>query len=204
MSESHATTVLCVRKHGVVSMICDGQVSAGSTIVKGNARKIRLIGGEKIPEDKKVLVGFAGAVTDALILIQMLEKSLNNHPSDMTRGVIEFCKEWRTNKMFNRLEATLLIANGTTILTVGGSCEVLENDSPVEAIGSGGHYAKAASLALMDIETITATEVCHKAMTIAAGMCVYTNTCFTSMSIPSSASEKAVPSPSLIHNNAVT
>ena len=37
----HGTTIICVRKGSKVVIAGDGQVSMGSTIVKGNARKVR-------------------------------------------------------------------------------------------------------------------------------------------------------------------
>ena len=49
----HATTILCVRKDGKVAIGGDGQVSFGNTILKQKAKKIRVLGKEKI------LAGFA-------------------------------------------------------------------------------------------------------------------------------------------------
>jgi len=39
----HGTTILTVRKGGVVAIGGDGQVSIGQTIVKSNAKKVRRI-----------------------------------------------------------------------------------------------------------------------------------------------------------------
>ena len=39
--EPHGTTILCVRRNGVVAMGGDGQVTLGNTVMKGNARKVR-------------------------------------------------------------------------------------------------------------------------------------------------------------------
>jgi ATP-dependent HslUV protease subunit HslV len=57
-----STTILTVRKDGVVAMGGDGQVSLGQTIMKGDARKVRRL------LDGKVIAGFAGAAADAFAI----------------------------------------------------------------------------------------------------------------------------------------
>ncbi|HEY9344110.1 MAG TPA: HslU--HslV peptidase proteolytic subunit, partial [Inquilinus sp.] len=37
----HGTTILAVRKNGRVVIAGDGQVTAGNTVMKGTARKVR-------------------------------------------------------------------------------------------------------------------------------------------------------------------
>ena len=164
----HATTILMVRKGGRVVIGGDGQVSLGQTIMKGNARKVRrLAKGE-------VIAGFAGATADAFTLFERLEKKLEQYPTQLLRACVELAKDWRTDRYLRRLEAMLLVADKDQIFTVTGVGDVLEPETGVAAIGSGGNYALAAALALTD-STLSAEEVARKAMGIAARICVYTN-----------------------------
>ncbi len=85
----HATTILSVRKGGVVVMAGDGQVSMGQTIVKGNAKKVRRIG------NGQIIAGFAGATADAFTLFERLEAKLERHPGQLLRAAIElFPAQW--------------------------------------------------------------------------------------------------------------
>ena len=164
----HGTTILAVRKGGSTVIAGDGQVSMGQTIVKGNARKVRRLTGGK------VVAGFAGATADAFTLIERLETKLEANPDQLTRACVELAKDWRTDRYLRRLEAMLIAADASTILTVTGTGDVLEPESGVAAIGSGGQYALAAARALMDSEH-SAEEIARRAMAIAADICVYTN-----------------------------
>ena len=146
----------------------DGQVSMGQTVGKGNARKVRTRAGGR------VLAGFAGATADAFTLIERLETKLEQYPEQLARACVDLAKDWRTDRYLRRLEAMLLVADKSAIYTVTGVGDVLEPESGVAAIGSGGNYALAAALALMD-SGLTAEEVARKAMAIAARICVYTN-----------------------------
>ena len=165
----HGTTILCVRRDGHVAMAGDGQVSLGQTVVKGNARKVRRIGA-----GGAVLSGFAGATADAFTLLERLEAKLERFPGQLERACVELAKDWRTDRYLRRLEAMLLVADKGAIFTVTGVGDVLEPDSGVAAIGSGGNYALAAATALMDTDR-SAEEVARRAMGIAADICVYTN-----------------------------
>ena len=164
----HGTTILAVRKGDRTVIAGDGQVSMGQTIVKGNARKVRKLAGGK------VAAGFAGATADAFTLIERLEAKLEQYPDQLARACVDLAKDWRTDRYLRRLEAMLLVADKTAIYTVTGVGDVLEPESGVAAIGSGGNYALAAAKALMDSE-LTAEQVARKAMAIAAEICVYTN-----------------------------
>ena len=164
----HGTTILAVRKGGSTVIAGDGQVSMGQTIVKGNARKVRRLTGGK------VVAGFAGATADAFTLIERLETKLEANPDQLTRACVELAKDWRTDRYLRRLEAMLIAADASTILTVTGTGDVLEPESGVAAIGSGGQYALAAARALMDSEH-SAEDIARRAMAIAADICVYTN-----------------------------
>src|SRR6204780_106052 len=153
----HGTTILAVRKGGQTVIAGDGQVTQGATVVKGNARKVR-----KLAEGR-VLAGFAGATADAFTLIERLEAKLEQYPEQLARACVDLAKDWRTDRYLRRLEAMLLVADKTTILTVTGVGDVLEPDKGVAAIGSGGNYALAAATALMDTDR-SAEEIARRAM----------------------------------------
>ncbi len=164
----HGTTILAVRKAGVTVIAGDGQVSMGQTVIKGNARKVRRLAGGR------VVAGFAGATADAFTLLERLEAKLEQYPEQLARACVDLAKDWRTDRYLRRLEAMLICADATTILTVTGTGDVLEPEFGVTAIGSGGQYAFAAARALIDFD-ISAEEVARRAMGIAADICVYTN-----------------------------
>ena len=170
--EWHGTTILAVRTDKQVAMLSDGQVSMGQTVMKGNARKVRRIGGGDI------LAGFAGATADAFTLFERLEQKLERFPNQLQRAAVELAKEWRTEKYLQKLEALLIVADKETTLVITGSGDVLEPEYPVVAVGSGGNYALSAARALVDYEQDAET-LGRKAMEIAADICVYTNAHFT-------------------------
>ncbi len=164
----HGTTILAVRKDGHTVIAGDGQVSMGQTIVKGNARKVRTLAGGK------VIAGFAGATADALTLIERLEAKLEQYPDQLARACVDLAKDWRTDRYLRKLEAMLLVADKNNIFTVTGVGDVLEPETGVAAIGSGGNYALAAALAFMETDK-SAEALARDAMAIAARICVYTN-----------------------------
>ncbi len=165
----HGTTIISVRKGNMVVMAGDGQVSLGQTVMKGNARKVRRIG-----KTGDVIAGFAGATADAFTLLERLEKKLEQYPGQLMRASVELAKDWRTDKYLRNLEAMMLVADKTVTLAITGNGDVLEPEHGTIAIGSGGNYALAAALALMDTD-ISAEDIARKAMKIAADICVYTN-----------------------------
>ncbi|NFV81608.1 ATP-dependent protease subunit HslV [Magnetospirillum aberrantis] len=165
----HGTTILSVRKGGRVVIAGDGQVSLGQTVIKGNARKVRRVGGGTI------LVGFAGATADAFTLLERLEGKLEKHPGQLTRACVELAKDWRTDRYLRRLEAMMAVADSEVSLVLTGQGDVLEPEDGIIAIGSGGNYALAAARALIDTD-LEAEAIARKAMKIAADICVYTNT----------------------------
>jgi ATP-dependent HslUV protease subunit HslV len=165
----HATTILCVKRGNQVAMAGDGQVSAGQTILKGNAVKVRkLLNG-------KILTGFAGATADAFTLLEKLEEKLQAFGGNLTRAAVELAKDWRTDKMLRRLEAMLIAADHEKIFLLTGNGDVIEPEEGVVAIGSGGNYALAAARALVKNTELSAKEVCLESLRIAAEICVYTN-----------------------------
>ncbi|WP_018632971.1 ATP-dependent protease subunit HslV [Neomegalonema perideroedes] len=166
----HGTTILAVRKGGVICLAGDGQVSLGPTIVKGDARKVRRleVGGHA------ALAGFAGATADAFTLLERLEAKLEQSPGQLRRAAVELAKDWRTDRYLRRLEAMLIVADENETLLLTGQGDVLAPEGGATAIGSGGNFALAAARALMDSER-SAEEIARRAMAIAAEICVYTN-----------------------------
>ena len=165
----HGTTILTVRKGGKVVIAGDGQVSIGQTVIKANARKVRSVG------RGDVIGGFAGATADAFTLFERLEGKLEQYPGQLTRAAVELAKDWRTDRYLRRLEAMMIVADRETTLMLTGTGDVLEPEHHVMGIGSGGMYALAAARALVD-QPLDAEAIARKAMTIAADICVYTNT----------------------------
>ena len=166
----YGTTIIAVRKNGKVVIAGDGQVSLGQTVMKGNARKVRRIG------DGKVIVGFAGATADAFTLLERLEAKLEQHPGQLTRACVELAKDWRTDRYLRKLEAMMAVADKDVSLIVSGTGDVLEPEDGLIGIGSGGAYALSAARALADETDMDAEAIARKALDIAGGICVYTNT----------------------------
>jgi ATP-dependent HslUV protease, peptidase subunit HslV len=165
----HGTTILSIRKAGQVVVAGDGQVSLGETVIKSNARKVRRLG------KGDVIAGFAGATADAFTLFERLEGKLETYPGQLTRACVELAKDWRTDRYLRRLEAMMAVADSGVSLVLTGTGDVLEPEDGLIGIGSGGSYALAAARALIDIDGFDAEAVARKAMTIAAGICIYTN-----------------------------
>ena len=164
----HGTTIVTIRKDGHVVVAGDGQVSMGDTVMKGQARKVRLLA------DGQVIVGFAGATADAFALFERLEAKLEQYPKQLMRACVELAKDWRTDRYLRRLEAMMIVADAQVSLVLTGTGDVLEPDGGIAAIGSGGNYALAAARALAD-SSMSAEDVARRAMQIAAEICVYTN-----------------------------
>jgi len=168
MEQYRGTTIISVRKNGVVAIAGDGQVSMGNTIMKGNARKVRLLA------DGRVLAGFAGGTADAFTLFELFEGKLEQY-GNLTRAAIELAKDWRTDRRLRRLEALLCVADSEASLIVTGNGDVIEPEDDLMAIGSGGSFAQSAARALLDNTDLSAEEIVTKALGIAASICVYTN-----------------------------
>ena len=164
-----ATTICAVRRNGVIAMAGDGQVTMSeSVIMKGTARKVRRIFGGK------VVIGFAGSVSDAFALSQKFEDKLNQFSGNLPRAAVELAQEWQSDRA-RKLEAMLLCADKDNLILVSGTGEVIEPDGGVIAIGSGGNYALAAARALMENTDMEAQDIAYRALKIASDICVYTN-----------------------------
>ena len=167
------TTILSVRRHGRVALGGDGQVTAGATILKQRARKIR-----RLYKDR-VLAGFAGATADALTLFGRFESKLEEYGGNLLRAAVELAKEWRTDKVLRRLEAMMIAVNAEHSLILSGTGDVVEPDDGVVAIGSGGPYAQAAARALTRHTDMEAAAIVREALEITSEICIYTNREFT-------------------------
>jgi ATP-dependent HslUV protease subunit HslV len=165
----HGTTILSIRKGGRVIVAGDGQVSVGDTVMKSRAQKVRRLAGGS------VIVGFAGATADAFTLFERLEGKLEKHSGQLSRACVELAKDWRTDRYLRRLEAMMAVADAEVSLVLSGMGDVLEPDDGMIGIGSGGNYALAAARALIDRDDLDAEAIARKAMSIAAGICIYTN-----------------------------
>ena len=170
MEQYHGTTILSVRRSGAVAIGGDGQVTMGSSIVKSNARKIR-----RLYHDQ-VIGGFAGATADAFTLFEFFESKLEKHQGNLIRSAVELAKDWRTDKILRRLEALLAVANKEVSLIISGNGDVIEPEEGLIAIGSGGNYALSAARALLSKTQLTAKEIVEHSLSIAASICIYTNT----------------------------
>ena len=165
-----ATTIIAVTRDGKTAVAGDGQVTMSNTmIMKNGARKVRRL------YNGKVVAGFAGAVADAFTLFDKFEGKLNEYRGNLMRASVELVKEWRTDRVLQKLEAMMIVADEEKMLLISGTGEIIEPDDGVLAIGSGGPYALAAAKALMEHSDLSAAEICKEAMKIASGICVYTN-----------------------------
>lgn len=168
MESWRGTTILCVRKDGQTVIAGDGQVTFGNTVLKSNAKKVRRLGGGNI------IAGFAGATADAFTLFERLEAKIDKYSGQLTRACVELAKDWRTDRYLRKLEAMMIVADKDITLVLTGNGDVLEPQNGVIGIGSGGAFAQAAALALIDGDK-TAEQIVEKAMNIAADICIYTN-----------------------------
>ena len=168
-SPFRGTTICAVRRDGEIALAGDGQVTMGEkTVMKGTARKVRRIYGGK------VVIGFAGSVSDAFALTERFEDKLTQYSGNLPRAAVELAQDWQMNKTA-KLEAMLLCADKDNLLLVSGTGEVIEPDDGVLAIGSGGNFALAAARALYQNTELSAHEIAEKALKVASEICVFTN-----------------------------
>lgn len=169
MEQYRGTTILSARRNGKVVIGGDGQVSMGNTVMKGNARKVRRL------YNDKVLAGFAGGTADAFTLFERFEAKLEKHQGNLTRAAVELAKDWRTDRALRRLEALLAVADKEASLIITGNGDVIQPENDLIAIGSGGPFAQSAATALLENTELSARDIVHKGLTIAADICIYTN-----------------------------
>jgi len=173
LKDFHGTTVVCVRRNGVVAIGGDGQVSLGNTVMKSGAVKVRRL------HDDTVIAGFAGGTADAFTLFERFEGMLEKYQGNLSRSAVELAKDWRADRALRRLEALLIVADKDNSLLISGTGDVIEPDDDLIAIGSGGPYAQAAAKAMLQNTELNAKEIVQKALSIAAEICVYTNNSLT-------------------------
>ncbi len=163
------TTIISVRRNNKVVIAGDGQVSLGNTVMKGNARKVRRL------YNNKVLAGFAGGTADAFTLFERFESKLQMHQGHLTKAAVELAKDWRSDRALRKLEALLAVADETASLIITGNGDVVQPENDLIAIGSGGNFAQAAAIALLENTDLDAREIAEKALKIAGDICVFTN-----------------------------
>ncbi len=164
------TTILAVKKDDQVAIAGDGQVTLGEKVImKHSAKKVRTL------YHGKVVTGFAGSVSDAITLFEKFENHLESTRGNLTKAAVEMAKEWRSDKILKNLEAMLIVANKEELLVLSGNGEVITPDFNTVAIGSGGSYAYAAALALLQNTDLSAAEIARKSLEIASEICVFTN-----------------------------
>jgi len=165
----HSTTILAVRQHGQVVLAGDGQVTLGQTVVKQSARKIRRLYHDRL------LAGFAGSAADSFALVERFEGKLEQYRGNLGRAAVELAKDWRSDRFLRRLEAMMIVLDGTSTFVLSGTGDVIEPDDGIVGIGSGGAFAVAAAKALAQNTDLDAKAIATKAMAIAAEICIYTN-----------------------------
>lgn len=165
----HGTTILAVKKGSKIAIAGDGQVTFENSIMKQKARKLRRL------YDDTILMGFAGSVADAQTLADKFEGKLKEAHGNLKRAVIEFAKEWRTDRILRQLQAMMIVGNREYLLVISGNGEVIEPDEGVAAIGSGGGFAAAAAKALLRNTDLSPREIVEQSLHIAADICIYTN-----------------------------
>ena len=173
MEQYHGTTILSVRRGNRVAMGGDGQVTLGNIVIKASARKVRRI------HQGKILAGFAGGTADAFTLFERFEAKLDKHQGNLMRSAVELAKDWRTDRALRRLEAMLIVLDRKSTFLLSGTGDLIEPDDGVIGIGSGGAFAQSAAKALVRSTNLSPREIAERSMTIAAEICIYTNSNFT-------------------------
>jgi ATP-dependent HslUV protease subunit HslV len=171
--EIHSTTILSVRRGSNVVVAGDGQVTLGTQVVKGGAKKVRRLG------EGRAIGGFAGSAADGIALFERLDDKLREQRAPLRRAAVDLAKEWRTDRALRKLEAMLVVADNEATFIISGSGDVIEPDDGVCAIGSGGGFALAAARALYRSTELGARQIVEQAMGIASEICIYTNSNLT-------------------------
>lgn len=164
-----STTVIGLIRNGKPVIGSDGQVTMGSTVMKHTAKKVRKI------YNNQVLVGFAGATSDAFTLFERFEGKLEQYKGNLLRAATELAKEWRTDKYLRKLEALLAVVGKDKTLIISGTGDVIEPDDGIVAIGSGGEFAYVAARVMLKYTKHSAREIVEEALKQASEVCIYTN-----------------------------
>jgi ATP-dependent HslUV protease subunit HslV len=170
MTKPHGTTIIGILRNGQAAIAGDGQVSWDDTVLKSGATKIRTM------RDGEILAGFAGTAADGMALSELFEKKIEEHSGNLPRASVELAKDWRTDKMLQKLEALIVVLNSSHVFLISGNGDVIEPDDGIVAIGSGGPYALATARGLLHANPRISTEkLVRTSLEIAADICVYTN-----------------------------
>ena len=169
----HGTTILAVRHQDRTCLAGDGQVTFGNTVLKHGARKIRRL------YNGSILAGFAGSAADSFALFSRFESKLEQYRGNLERAAVELARDWRTDRLLRRLEAMMIVADGKAMFLLSGTGDLIEPDDGIVAVGSGGPFAMAAARALSRHSQLSARQIAEEAMSIAAGICIYTNSNLT-------------------------
>jgi ATP-dependent HslUV protease subunit HslV len=165
-----STTVLGVVKDGKAALGSDGQVTLGQTVMKGNAKKLRVL------HNGQVIAGFAGSTSDALTLYDRFSNKLEEFRGNVPRAVVELGKDWRQDKYLRKLEAMLAVVSKDHAFLLSGTGDVIEPENGIVAIGSGGPYALAAARAFMRVNSqMSAKDIVEQSLLIAGEICIYSN-----------------------------
>ena len=169
----HGTTILAVRHQDRTCLAGDGQVTFGNTVLKHGARKIRRL------YNGSILAGFAGSAADSFALFSRFESKLEQYRGNLERAAVELARDWRTDRLLRRLEAMMIVADRKAMFLLSGTGDLIEPDDGIVAVGSGGPFAMAAARALSRHSQLSARQIAEEAMSIAAGICIYTNASVT-------------------------
>src|SRR5207247_127340 len=96
-------------------------------------------------------------------------------PGQLERACVGLVKEWRTDRMLHRLDATLACLDRKRALLVAGSGEIVEPDDGLVAIGSGAPYALASARALVEHTKLAPEGLVRESLRIASEICIFTN-----------------------------
>ena len=107
-------------------------------------------------------------------MFELFESKLEQY-GNLTRAAIELAKDWRTDRRLRRLEALLCVADEESSFIISGNGDVIEPEHDLMAIGSGGPYAQAAALALLQQTKLDARSIVEQSLKIAGDICVFTN-----------------------------
>ncbi len=165
----HGTTILSVRRNGAVALGGDGQITLQDSVVKHSANKVRRI------YKGKVLLGFSGAVADAMSLYEKLEGKLEKYNGNLVNATVDLAKDWRSDRVLRRLDAMLVVVDDDSSYMVSGNGDVISADDGIIAIGSGANYALSAARALSKHSSLSASDIVKEALKIASEICIYTN-----------------------------
>jgi ATP-dependent HslUV protease, peptidase subunit HslV len=132
-----STTIIAVKKDGHIAMAGDGQVTMGDDGDEEQrpqgAQDTRRLGARRASPAPR---------PTPLPCSSTSRSSSRNIRATLTRSAVELAKDWRTDKHAAQARsAPARGGQGTHILLLSGTGDVIEPAEDVIAIGSGGQYA---------------------------------------------------------------